>query len=117
MGHKIRKYMSKIEDYRLLSNKVEVDETYIGGKSSGKRGRGTEGKSILFGMLEKGKSIIVKKVGGVKKKDLLPEIGSNIEKDATIQSGKLHSYSSLSKQGYSHETINHGEKKNSQGME
>ena len=30
-----------------LSRVVEVDETYIGGKKTGKRGRGTEGKVLV----------------------------------------------------------------------
>ena len=30
-----------------LSGRVEVDEFYIGGQHSGKRGRGTEGKTIV----------------------------------------------------------------------
>ena len=36
------------EDHKLSSG-VEVDETYIGGKRPGKRGRGAEGKSIVAG--------------------------------------------------------------------
>jgi transposase-like protein len=37
-----------------LSGHVEVDESYIGGKrKGGKRGRGAEGKTIVFGTLER----------------------------------------------------------------
>ncbi len=30
-----------------LSGKVEIDETLVGGKRAGKRGRGAEGKSLV----------------------------------------------------------------------
>ena len=35
-----------------LSGKVEVDEAYIGGVREGKRGRGADGKQIVFFALE-----------------------------------------------------------------
>lgn len=41
MFKQIRSMLS--EDVEPLSGKVEVDETYCGGKSRGKRGRGAEG--------------------------------------------------------------------------
>jgi hypothetical protein len=44
-----------------LSQIVECDETYVGGKfKGGKRGRGSENKTPVFGMLQrKGQLIIV----------------------------------------------------------
>ena len=30
-----------------ISGKIEVDETLVGGKKAGKRGRGAEGKSLM----------------------------------------------------------------------
>jgi len=33
-----------------MSGKVEIDETYIGGKAHGKRGRGAGNKTLVFGM-------------------------------------------------------------------
>ena len=37
-------------DIRKLSNTVEANETYIGGKGRGKRGRGAENKTAVFGL-------------------------------------------------------------------
>jgi transposase-like protein len=42
------------ENNSPFSGEVEVDETYVGGKRSGKRGRGAEGKTIVMGMIERG---------------------------------------------------------------
>jgi transposase-like protein len=42
------------ENNSPFSGEVEVDETYVGGKRRGKRGRGAEGKTIVMGMIERG---------------------------------------------------------------
>jgi transposase len=39
---------------RQFSGKIEVDESYFGGKRKGKRGRGAAGKTIVFGVLKRG---------------------------------------------------------------
>lgn len=44
--HKLRRAMVRPER-EMLSGKIQVDETYIGGKKAGKRGRGAEGKAIV----------------------------------------------------------------------
>ena len=44
--HKFRRLMV-FPGRNKLSGKIEVDETLVGGKRSGKRGRGAEGKSLV----------------------------------------------------------------------
>jgi hypothetical protein len=45
MQHKIMKVMTEVEDGRKLENRIEIDDSYLGGKrSGGKRGRGAGGK-------------------------------------------------------------------------
>ena len=44
--HKLRRAMVR-PGREMLSGIVQVDETYIGGKKSGKRGRGAAGKSVV----------------------------------------------------------------------
>jgi ribosomal protein L37AE/L43A len=52
--HKLRRAMVRPERDRL-SGCVQVDETYIGGRRSGKRGRGAEGKAlVVIGVEDKG---------------------------------------------------------------
>ena len=45
----IRKLMEKADGFEMLKGHVELDEAYVGGKRSGKRGRGAEGKTIVMG--------------------------------------------------------------------
>lgn len=108
MGHEIRKHMAQVDGDDKLDGIVEIDETYIGGKQKGKRGRGASGKSIVFGMMEKNGNVMTKIVDNVKAKTLHPLIESNIEKGSEIQTDELRSYQGLDKKGFKHKTVNHG---------
>jgi transposase len=111
MGHEIRKHMGFVDGNPILSGDVEVDETYIGGhKEGGKRGRGADGKTILFGMLDRDSDVRVQVVPNVKRDTLQPIIAAHVEQSATIHSDELRSYNGLDKQGYMHKRVNHGAK-------
>src|SRR3990170_4187318 len=47
---KFRQALQANQILRKLASSVEVDETYIGGRAKGKRGRGAAHKSIVLGM-------------------------------------------------------------------
>jgi transposase-like protein len=49
--HKIRAAMASSQSFPL-TDPVEVDETYIGGRRPGKRGRGAEGKTLVAAVVE-----------------------------------------------------------------
>ena len=89
-----------------LSGTIEVDETLVGGKRTGKRGRGAEGKTLVviaIEILEKGTGRIrVAKVASATKKNLLSFIVDNIEKGSTIITDGLNSYKTLPNVGYRH---------------
>ena len=67
---KIRTLMA--EDVNPFAGQVEVDETYIGGRRAGKRGRGALGKSIVMGIVERDGKAMAKVIPDVKAKTLLP---------------------------------------------
>lgn len=51
LSHEIRKHMAEVDGELPLSGEVEIDETYVGGKSHGQGcGRGTKNKSVVFGI-------------------------------------------------------------------
>mgnify|MGYP000064364714 FL=1 len=52
--HKIRYAMEHRNSDNQLRGTVEVDETYVGGKKKGKRGRGSENKTPVFGAVQRG---------------------------------------------------------------
>ena len=87
MFTQIRKLMG--ESVNPLSGKVEVDETYIGGRThGGKRGRGAPSKAIVMGMVERQGKAITKVVPNVQARTLLAD--DREERGQTGQDDHLH---------------------------
>ena len=105
MFHQIRKALS--DDGAILEGDVEVDETYIGGRRPGKRGRGAEGKTIVMGMVERGGKVKAKVVPDVKARTLVPEIQSSVPVGTAVLTDDLPSYRRLSSLGYRHDVVPH----------
>ena len=103
--HKFRRLMV-FPGRDKLSGKVEVDETLVGGKKAGKRGRGAEGKVLVVIAIE----IVDKGTGRVRMsqipdasgKSLKKFIEQNIEKGSTLITDGWKGYSGISKKGYDH---------------
>ena len=108
MFHQIRKLLD--EDVGFLSDQIEVDETYIGGKRHGKRGRGAEGKSIVAGIAQRKGKITALKVSNVKANTLLPFITRNVLLPSVVYTDEMPSYRRLKSLGYSHESVHHASK-------
>jgi len=99
----------------LLSGEVEVDETFIGGKSRNmhieKRRRritGTGGadKTVVFGMVERGGKVRAQVVPDRRKRTLQTEVRANVEAGAALYSDALLSYDGLERD-YAHGVIDH----------
>jgi transposase-like protein/Zn ribbon nucleic-acid-binding protein len=95
------------EDTGVFSGKVEADETYIGGPSKGKRGRGASGKTIVAGVVERQGDVSASVVPNVQSKTLLPMIVEKTAPNATIFTDEMSSYGKLSSLGFDHKVINH----------
>jgi transposase-like protein len=89
-----------------LEGIVEVHEVLIGGKTSGKLGRGAEGKSLIAVAGEvKGRktgSVKLEKIPDATGKSLIKFIERNIETSSTIFTDGWSDYSVLEKMGYIH---------------
>jgi transposase-like protein len=114
MMHRVRLAMQD-GNGGMLGGEVEVDETFIGGKSrnmhAAKRrekihGTGGDDKEIVFGMVERGGKVRAKHVGTRTKAELQPEIRENIAAGSAIFSDELLSYTGLDAD-YQHAVINH----------
>lgn len=79
------------------------------GKHRGKRGRGSENKTVVFGMVERQGRARGVVVPDVKAKTLVPQIEANIDKDTTVYSDDMLSYNRLSEHGYEHKTVAHSQ--------
>ena len=110
IGHQLRVLMAaraQAENPGKLSGHIEVDESYVGGKHPGKRGRGAKGKTIVFGMLKRKGSIKARIVPDVKRATLRPIITDNVKLGSVISTDELNSYRNLPEIGYKHGACNH----------
>ena len=89
---------------------IEIDETYVGGKHKGKRGRGSENKTIVFGITQRKGKLVAKRIANVESDTLIPIIKDNVIPNAIIYTDEFPSYKKLNKEGFIHQFINHADK-------
>ena len=107
MCHQIRELMA--EEVATMRGTVEVDETYVGGKRPGKRGRGAAGKTIVVGALERGGNVapfVVSQANAETAENLL--IVTTDKEAAKIVTDEYGAYHGLKAKGYDHDSVNHG---------
>ena len=108
--HKLRRAMVR-PGRDKLSGIVEVDETFIGGERSGKRGRGAEGKSLVFIAAEQAGGgigrIRLARIETASGTALLEAVRKTIEPGSTVRSDGWDGYNLLPSGGYVHEPALH----------
>ncbi len=87
---------------------IEADETYIGGVRRGKRGRGAEGKTPVFGVVERKGHVKTQVVPNVRMVTLMPLIQAMVPPNAVITTDESNSYNKVKSLGHLHETVRHG---------
>lgn len=114
MLHRIREAM-KTRSFRKLEGEVETDETFIGGKARNMhkakreakiKGRGSVGKAIVHGVLERGGDVRCSTVGDTEQGTLQPIVRQHVSKGSTVYSDESTSYHGLDAH-YAHGVINH----------
>jgi transposase-like protein len=108
MAHRIRFAMGRPPLAEKLLGIVEADETYIGGKARGKRGRGAENKTPVFALVQRGGDVRSFKTERVTTKNLKAMIRENVLQNATIMTDEFLAYKGLSKEFAEHQTVSHG---------
>lgn len=107
--HKFRRLMV-LSGRSKLQGTIEVDEVFIGGKKSGKRGRGAKGKSLVAVAVEiKGKKtgrVRLSKIPNASSESLNEFITNNIEKSSKVITDGWNGYNDLNQIGYIHEIQN-----------
>ena len=106
MAKQIRKLMSDSDE--PFDGEIEADETYIGGKRRGKRGRGAEGKTPVFGVVKRQGGVKTSKVENVRQVTLMPLIKKMVKSGSLIFTAESNSYNKVESMGYGHEKVKHG---------
>ena len=112
MCHMIREYMGQVDGDDPVGGFgkiVEIDETFIGGKSEGKgAGNYRANKTIVIGMRERNGDVITRVVPNRKRAVLEPHVFANVKPYSEIHTDELISYDNLGDfKGYWHKTVNH----------
>jgi transposase-like protein len=123
MLHRIRMAM-RVGSFESMSGTVEADETLIGGKArfmhkdrkekTLQKGRGSAGKSIVMGLLERGEKgkktsrVKPKVIPNTKTEIVQKEVRDNVKAGSEVFTDALASYDGLAPE-YVHEFVDHAE--------
>lgn len=110
MGQQIRVLMAKADNFEMLKGHIEMDETVVGGVRPGKRGRGAAGKTIVFGMTERGGRTWATTIPDVKMDTIRAEVTGKIEPGSIVSTDEHHSYGLLWQEGLRHGRVRHRSK-------
>jgi transposase-like protein len=120
MDHRIRLALGMGHSEEKMSGKVEVDETFIGGKArnmhKSKRdrmitGRGTKGKTVVMGFLQranekKHSQVTAQVIADRYRQTMQTAVKENVAAGATLITDEFSGYTGL-EDTFSHEVINH----------
>lgn len=109
MAHRVRLAMQEDKNFcRKFSGICEVDETYVGGKAKGPRGRGAGNKVPVVGMKERttGK-VRMQAVQDCSSSVLQDFIRFNAAEGSSIHTDQFSSYLWLDSSEFAHEAVNH----------
>ena len=108
--HKLRRAMVR-PGRNKLTGIVEVDEIFIGGERSGKRGRGAEGKALVVIAAQEGDSgkgigrIRMRRVADAAGLSLEPAVWEMVELGSTVRTDGWGGYNGLTELGYRHSVV------------
>jgi len=114
LAHRIRKAMEE-NGGSFLTGTVEIDETYIGGKTIRRHQRGNrkyQDKDAVVGMVERGGRLRMRHIGkgSATAKAITPLVEANVSPDAErimTDESAIHPYGLPKEQLAKHYTINH----------
>ncbi|HNS35720.1 MAG TPA: IS1595 family transposase [Mesotoga sp.] len=110
MTHRIRYAMKPQADMPKLKGIVEADETYVGGKAKGKRGRGADKKVAVFSLVERSGNVISTPVERVTEKNLKAIMRERVDKSSIIMTDDFKSYTGVGNEFAEHHVINQNSK-------
>ena len=115
INHILKKIRLRITEFCekesiFSKGEIEFDESYFGAKRiRGLRGRGSSGKTIVFGLKKRKGKVYTQVVKNCSRDILVPLIQQKINKSATLFTDGFKSYDSLVNIGYKrHYRVHHG---------
>jgi len=110
MAALIREHMAAIDGDAPIGGHgeiVEVDETFIGGKTEGMDWRAS--KTVVMGMIERGGDAILTVVPDQTRGSLMPQLHKHVLDGSEVHTDELRAYRGAQMEDYIHKTVNHSE--------
>jgi transposase len=110
MAGLIRQHMADVDGEAPIGGPgthVEIDETLVGGVKKGKHMRGSAGKTVVVGAVQRGGNLITAVVPNQRKATLQPFVEANVTVGGVVHTDEMNSYRGLAAAGYRHATVNH----------
>jgi transposase-like protein len=106
--HRIRRAMRETKWLEKFTGIVEVDETYVGGKTrGGPRGRGAKNKEIVFGVKERDGKVRIQTIANITAETLRDAVVKYVSPECeTVMADQLNSYNQLAAE-FTMKRINH----------
>jgi transposase-like protein len=92
---------------RKLRGQIEIDDTYIGGRAKGKRGRGAAHKAIVLGLKTRRGQVRSLVVPRLKTETIRTILKQHIAQGARLYSDELGTYTRARRWGFRHRRIKH----------
>lgn len=116
MLHRIRYAVRTSSLEKPLDGIIEVDETFVGGKSHGfGRGYSQPNKTAVFGIKQRNGIVRAEKVERANRRTIRPIIKKSVSPEATIMSDEFQVYNGLGKEFKEHHVVIHSKKEYSRG--
>lgn len=110
MAHRIRYAMSQPQSQSKLTGIIECDETYIGGRAKGRRGRGAMNKTPVVALVQRDGTVRSEPMLRLTGENLKSFITKNVDNSSTIMTDDFKSYRGLKRQFNKHFIIQHSKK-------
>ncbi len=91
-----------VETDYILKGELEADEAYFGGRMRGNHGRGAGGKTLIYGILERGGRVSVSIVEDVSAESLMTGTVKKVRRGSLVYTDKWRGYDSLMFCGHKH---------------
>lgn len=108
--HRIRDALATDVVMRPLSGEIELDDTYIGARRKGKRGRGAAHKTIVLGLKVRHGPVRSLVIPSLSTADIHALLRRHVAQGARLYTDELPSYNKVRRQGYRHRRVLHNER-------
>jgi transposase-like protein len=105
--HRLRRAVQHVDWLQQLQGQIEVDDTYVGGKRKGPRGRGARHKTLVIGLKERGGRVRSLAITALTQTTIHAILRAHVAQGARVYTDEFAAYGRLHSLGLRHRRIKH----------